>query len=47
MHTFYNAEKRFFFTYNEDGYINSHHEALLHKIEVKALKAFEKAIIED
>jgi hypothetical protein len=43
MHTFYNAEKRQYYNYNEEGYMTDRQYELLYKIEEKALRAFEKA----
>lgn len=46
MHTFYNADKRNYYNYNEEGYMTDRQHELLNRIEEKALKAFEKAAAE-
>lgn len=47
MHTFYNAERMQYYKYNEEGYLTDRQYELLNRIEEKALKAFERAIIEN
>jgi hypothetical protein len=46
MHTFYNAERRQYYNYNEEGYMTDRQYELLNRIEEKALRAFDKAAAE-
>ena len=46
MHTFYNADLRKYYNYNDEGYLTERQEELLNRIEERARRAFERAAYE-
>ena len=47
MHTFYPADRRNYYNYNDDGYRDERQEELRERLEERARRAFQKAVYED